>query len=47
MPSDDELRRVAEDVRALARSLARDIRAAVDRAREDVNGPDQGAAPSA
>ncbi|MDQ1369489.1 MAG: Cell wall-active antibiotics response YvqF, partial [Acidimicrobiaceae bacterium] len=47
MPSDDELRRVAEDVRALARSLARDIRAAVDRARVVVHGPDQGAAPSA
>ena len=39
MPSDDELRRVAEDVRALARSLGRDIRSAVDRARGDVYGP--------
>ncbi|HEX3539537.1 MAG TPA: hypothetical protein VHT75_03750 [Acidimicrobiales bacterium] len=39
MPSDDELRRVAEDVRALARSLGRDIRAAIDRARGDVYGP--------
>jgi len=42
VPSDDELRRVAEDVRALARSLARDIRAAVDRARDDVHGPATG-----
>ncbi len=39
VPSDDELRRVAEDVRALARSLGRDIRAALDRAREDMYGP--------
>lgn len=35
MPTDDEFRRVAEDVRALARSLARDIRGAVDRARDE------------
>ena len=35
VPTDDEFRRVAEDVRALARSLARDIRGAVDRAREE------------
>ncbi|MDQ6614570.1 MAG: LiaF-related protein [Actinomycetota bacterium] len=38
MPSDDELRRVAEDMRALARSLGRDIRAAVDRTRTDMYG---------
>lgn len=43
MPSDDELRRVAEDVRALARSLGRDIRAALDRAREDMYGPPRNA----
>jgi hypothetical protein len=35
VPTDDEFRRVAEDVRALARSLARDVRSAVDRAREE------------
>ncbi len=39
MPSDDELRRVAEDVRALARSLGRDLRTAYDRARVDLSGP--------
>src|SRR5580658_6487682 len=33
--SDDEFRRVAEDVRALARSLGRDLRAAYDQAREE------------
>jgi hypothetical protein len=40
VPSDDELRRVAEDVRALARSLGRDIRAALDRTHEDLNSPE-------
>ncbi|HLY81398.1 MAG TPA: DUF308 domain-containing protein, partial [Acidimicrobiales bacterium] len=35
MPTDDEIRRVAEDVRALARSLTRDIREAVAQARND------------
>jgi len=39
--SDDELRRVAEDVRALARSLGRDIRAALDRARDETRGPSE------
>lgn len=33
VPSDEELRKVAEDLRALARSLARDIRQAADAAR--------------
>ena len=45
MPSDDELRRVAEDVRALARSLGRDIRAALDRSHEDPNSPEGSDAP--
>jgi hypothetical protein len=35
VPSDDEFRRVAEDVRALARSLGRDLRTALDQARDD------------
>lgn len=35
MASDEELRKVAEDIRALARSLARDIRAAAETAREN------------
>ncbi|HWE54953.1 MAG TPA: hypothetical protein VG435_05545 [Acidimicrobiales bacterium] len=35
MASDEELRKVAEDIRALARSLARDIRTAADSAREN------------
>lgn len=39
MPSDDELRRVAEDVRALARSLGKDIRAAFERAHPDDDRP--------
>ena len=33
MAADDELRKVAEDIRALARSLARDFREAVDQSR--------------
>lgn len=33
VPRDDELRKVAEDIRALARSLARDFREAVDQSR--------------
>jgi hypothetical protein len=38
VPTDDEIRRVAEDLRALAKSLARDIREAVDEARRDPRG---------
>ena len=34
MPSDEEFRRVAEDLRGLARSLARDLRAAADDVRQ-------------
>ncbi|MGH9126666.1 MAG: hypothetical protein ACRDZ8_18350 [Acidimicrobiales bacterium] len=37
MASDDEFRRVAEDVRALARSLGRDLRAAFDQAHDEFN----------
>ncbi len=47
MPSDDELRRVAEDVRALARSLARDFRSAVDRVQDGTEGPGGGDGPAA
>lgn len=39
MPSDEELRKVAEDLRALARSLARDFRQATDTARTDGRSP--------
>jgi hypothetical protein len=35
VPTDDEFRRVAEDVRALARSLARELRDTVEQARGD------------
>lgn len=35
VPSDDEFRRVAEDVRALACSLGRDLRTALDQVRDD------------
>jgi Cell wall-active antibiotics response 4TMS YvqF len=38
VPTDDEIRRVAEDLRALAKSLARDVREAVDSARRDPRG---------
>ncbi|HUE58529.1 MAG TPA: hypothetical protein VMO88_03015 [Acidimicrobiales bacterium] len=39
MPRDDEIRKVAEDIRALARSLARDFREAVDQSRAGGNRP--------
>lgn len=42
MASDDELRRVAEDVRALARSLGRDLRAALDRVHDETRRPNEG-----
>jgi hypothetical protein len=35
VPTDDEFRRVAEDVRALARSLTRDVLASFDQARQE------------
>jgi hypothetical protein len=37
VPTDDEFRRVAEDVRALVRSLVRDVRSGVDEARREAN----------
>jgi hypothetical protein len=37
VPTDDEFRRVAEDVRALVRSLVRDLHAGVDEARKEAN----------
>ncbi len=39
MPRDEEIRKVAEDIRALARSLARDFREAVDQSRAGGNRP--------
>ena len=41
MSRDDEIRRVAEDIRALAKSLARDLREAVDYVRHDTRGISQ------